>query len=243
MNMHQTAMPDDHFRNLAGDRAEIMDEPALATSSLLSFFSHDIRNLASIISLNAERLLQSEREEDIVIGERIINQVDQVTNICRAAGGPRRAYQHIPFATARDASETILSHIVRDVVECLGGAKVPVAFKVYCDPAVVISCCRVMMFRTLYNLVSNAVQALDGMQDPEIVIGVVSHADFLKIDVIDNGPGLPLPIRRQFQNSDLKQPRTGGLGLLIAKSLTEEMGGTLDLVSSSSGGSHFRMTF
>ncbi len=87
----------------------------------------------------------------------------------------------------------------------------------------------------LEKLLSNAVRY--SPNDSEIGIGVTRVGEMLRVMVSDQGPGVPEEFREhlfehfsQFDSSDTRMPGGAGLGLAIARAVTEKHGGDIGLV-------------
>jgi C4-dicarboxylate-specific signal transduction histidine kinase len=100
------------------------------------------------------------------------------------------------------------------------------------------------------NLVVNAADALEGQISPppliEVSVGVDASdpARGARIDVADNGPGVPAHMRdRLFEPFMTSKAQGGGtgLGLPISRSFVEDIGGTLRLEATGPSGSRFRV--
>ncbi|MGH8264128.1 MAG: PAS domain S-box protein [Steroidobacterales bacterium] len=96
------------------------------------------------------------------------------------------------------------------------------------------------------NLLSNAVKFSPRGADVDILIR--NHRDGVLIEVADRGPGIPEEFRArifgkfaQADTSDAKEKGGTGLGLYIARSLTERMGGAIDYDARAGGGTVFRL--
>ena len=92
--------------------------------------------------------------------------------------------------------------------------------------------------RALTNLVSNAVRYGD-----KIVIRAATEGNWLRVEVDDNGPGIPEAERenvfRPFYRIDQARNQdsaNSGLGLAIARDIAKSHGGTVTLGESSMGG-------
>ena len=101
---------------------------------------------------------------------------------------------------------------------------------------------RMAMERVLVNLLSNAIQALDHVQQGRIDIQVdfIRYATgnndgMLILQVEDNGPGIPKKIQTRVMTSYFTTRTRGtGLGLALVKKMVEEIHqGNIELISPS----------
>ena len=83
----------------------------------------------------------------------------------------------------------------------------------------------------LHNLISNALQALDGQPgDRQIDIVLSETADRVRIAIRDNGPGIAEDVLpRVFEPFFTTRPGGLGLGLALCESLARAQGGQLDV--------------
>lgn len=83
--------------------------------------------------------------------------------------------------------------------------------------------------QVLVNLLANAVQAVEGQEQPEIEILMTEEGDYWRCLVRDNGHGLPGNTERVFEpfftTRSVKQGL--GLGLSISRQIVEALGGSL----------------
>ncbi|MEK0336878.1 MAG: ATP-binding protein, partial [Nitrosopumilus sp.] len=78
------------------------------------------------------------------------------------------------------------------------------------------------------NILNNAVHALDGQG--EINVTVFSDSDFMIIQVMDSGFGIPKENLEKIFEPMFTTKKTGtGLGLLICKSIVEQHGGSISV--------------
>ena len=97
--------------------------------------------------------------------------------------------------------------------------------------------------RIVRNLLENAV----AHASTTVALVVTIAGDQARLDVSDDGPGIPPEHREQifdrFHRVDASRPRGSGsgLGLAIARGLAERNGGVLDLVDSTRG-AHLRLS-
>ncbi|WP_244474732.1 MULTISPECIES: sensor histidine kinase [unclassified Rhizobium] len=96
---------------------------------------------------------------------------------------------------------------------------------------------RVRLEQVLINLLQNALEALEGRDGAKIEVQVVhvDQADVV-IAVRDNGPGIPAAIRENlFIPFNTSKDSGLGLGLVIARDIVTEYGGTITGESSAAG--------
>ncbi len=90
--------------------------------------------------------------------------------------------------------------------------------------------------QVVLNLLQNAIEALDGVSDPAIALGVRVKGKQVTIHVSDNGPGVtPAVQQRLFTPFTTDKPDGLGLGLVISRDIVAAFGGKLVLEPSSSG--------
>lgn len=91
------------------------------------------------------------------------------------------------------------------------------------------------------NLIGNALDALVGAPKPVVRIRAEQRNNLIRIDITDNGPGVPESVRDTIFDPFVtsKPPGEGvGLGLAISFSIIRDFGGVLRLLASEEG-AHF----
>jgi signal transduction histidine kinase len=144
------------------------------------------------------------------------------------------------------AEPTDLPALVADVLEVVRGraadANVELAFRppaglppVPCDPDGI--------HRALLNVVGNALDAVDGRENPRVEVDVhlADGGAWAEVVVSDNGPGIPAEklddIFKPFVST--KGARGTGLGLPVSRKVLREHGGNLTAASAAGQGSRF----
>ena len=96
----------------------------------------------------------------------------------------------------------------------------------------------------LVNLIQNALDAMAGLDVPEIEISVTSDEDWIGIGVRDHGPGIaPEAMQRLFEPFFTTKPlgKGLGLGLYVSYGLAEDIGGQLYASNHPEGGAVFTL--
>jgi len=100
----------------------------------------------------------------------------------------------------------------------------------------------VRLEQVLVNLVNNALQAMEGNEQPRLEIAAAAHEGRVDLVIRDNGPGIPEELVAQVFDPFFTTKETGlGLGLSISKRITEEMGGALLAGRAVDGGAEFTL--
>jgi signal transduction histidine kinase len=86
--------------------------------------------------------------------------------------------------------------------------------------------------QVMLNLIANAVDALEGRDNPTITIATEQREDFIWITVHDNGVGIPHKDQQHlFKPFYTTKSQGTGLGLVITKKMVVAMNGRIGLVS------------
>jgi nitrogen fixation/metabolism regulation signal transduction histidine kinase len=103
------------------------------------------------------------------------------------------------------------------------------------------------------NIVRNAVQAMEGREDSDIIIimkdvpkeqceakGLSTKDRWVEISFSDNGPGIPEEVREKVFVPNFTTKNTGaGLGLAISRNIVEGCGGKITFLTSEKGTTFF----
>ena len=212
--------------------------------------AHEIKNPLTPIRLSAERmrhkLLPSMNEKDAQLLDRgtetIVQQVEAMKEMVNAFSEYARAPRF-------EMSEVNLNQLVTEVTD-LYRAQVAghgVRLAVMIEPAVTsLVADRGRLRQLLHNLLTNAVEALEGQADGAITVvtrlASRNGDEVAEIVVEDNGPGFQRELIGQvFDPYVTTKPRGTGLGLAIVRKIVEEHGGHVEADNRAEGGARVRI--
>lgn len=97
---------------------------------------------------------------------------------------------------------------------------------------------RDQMVQVFLNLILNALDATE--EGGQLEIGTSLQSGWVRIDVRDDGPGIPEALRARIFQPYLTTKSTGtGLGLFVCRNILEQTGGRIELSDSSPRGTTF----
>ena len=211
----------------------------------ISKISHDLRNILASAQLMSDRLAKSDDPRVKKLSPRLIGALDRAISL----SNDTLSYGKME-PDALNKSLLPLQGVIDDVFD--SSAHRHVILESSIDPSLQASIDKTHLFRAVFNLVRNAVEALappSPEEEPDGVerrITASAHAlgDAIAIDIADNGPGLPEAAREHlfepFKGS--RKPGGSGLGIAIAHEVLRAHGGDLALVKSDADGTTFRLT-
>ena len=212
----------------------------------ISKISHDLRNILASAQLMSDRLAKSEDPRVRKLSPRLIAALDRAIALSRDTLSYARmdpAALRLEPVDLRALIDDVFDDCVIEGVALLNEAAEGLVAQA--DPT--------QLYRALFNLVRNAVEALapageDGAPAAKAGAAVIARTleapGGIAIEIIDNGPGLPqAAIDSLFEpfKGSLK-PGGSGLGVAIALEIARAHRGGLTLVKSDASGASFRLT-
>jgi two-component system sensor kinase FixL len=110
-------------------------------------------------------------------------------------------------------------------------------------PNIAVLADKIQVQQVLLNLLRNAVEALAGQPRKEIAIVPAMDGDFVRISVIDSGPGLAEEVKAKLFQPFVSTKKTGmGIGLSICYNIVSAHHGRLWAEANPAGGTIFHLT-
>src|ERR1700704_1883623 len=210
--------------------------------------AHEIKNPLTPIQLSAERMrrrfLASMTPSDAEILDRstrtIVSQVEAMQQMVNA-------FSEYARAPEMKITRFSLNQLVTEVADLYRSQDPRATIRLDLDDNIEgIEADRGRIRQILNNLVTNALESLDGVASPtlEIASRLESGGDasYAVVTVCDNGPGFQRELLgRVFDPYVTSKPKGTGLGLAIVKKIVEEHGGRIDADNRPEGGARVRV--
>lgn len=228
-------------RHLRIAREEYLLAQQQATRSLLRGLAHEVKNplggLRGAAQLLDAELAHDEQREYTAV---ILREADRLRSLV-----DRMIGSHTRPKMAMVNIHEVLEHVRRLVqLEAQVGE---VRLLTRYDPSIPeLYAAADLLIQAALNIVRNAVQVMEHQAGAEVVlatrvmrqftIGATRHRLVLRIDISDNGPGIPAALQDTlFLPMVSARPGGVGLGLSISQSLIAQHGGLIEFASSESG--------
>jgi signal transduction histidine kinase len=239
-------------RELALERAQLLEREQRAVRTrddLIAMVSHDLRNFASVISLNAAAIARG-----AAAGASAVSRGKQAETITRSVGRMERLMRDLLDVGSIEAGQLkmdrqpedvrlVVSQLLEDLQPLAAAKGLRLRAQLPPQP-LLVSCDRQRVSQVLSNLVGNALKFTP--VGGSIVVSCEARGGEAVLVVSDTGPGIdPEQAGRIFERyyqADGGERRGVGLGLFIAKGIVEAHGGRIWVESEPGAGSCFSFT-
>lgn len=219
----------DVLKKFAGNTAHDIKSPLATIVMVADLFSHQY----------TDRLDEQGLELIEMINSSALNLTNFIDGILR--------YSQNSSLLAEDKNSVNIQESLNDLIQLIDPmGEVKFTFNSQCESTIFTN--KVALDQIFLNLLVNAVKYND-KEEVQISIFVEELKEFMKFNIIDNGPGVKTEDQQRiFQifetttNIDKSGVKGTGIGLATVKSLVEELGGTIRLYSEIGKGSNFEFT-
>ncbi len=222
----------DRFLRLA--REETLVDSHTANRAVIRGLAHEIKNPLGGLRGAAQLLdreLPDRRQRDYT--RIIIYEADRLRNLVDRMMGSRRPLRPKPVNIHQ-----VLEHVRKlMLVEAREGLTIERDY----DPSLPdLKGDREQLIQAVLNVVRNAVEAMDGRGrirfrsrvERFLTIAQIPHRHVIRVDIEDNGPGIPVELQEQIFYPMVTQRAEGaGLGLAITQDIVAKHGGLIEFNS------------
>jgi two-component system sensor histidine kinase PilS (NtrC family) len=223
-------------QDLGRIQAQAQQLKLAALGRLTANIAHEIRNPLAAITNAGELLVDEEQAEKrsrlvSIIGDnagRLNRLVGEVLDL-----GRRDLVKAESINLAAFLTSFVDDYSVRD-------AEAKQRIRIDVKSGDVLCFDKMHLYRILENLVANAFRYASHAAGA-VRVSTVTAKERLEVHVVDDGPGIPVAERAKIFEPFFTTRNSGtGLGLYIARELSEANGGRLDLLDTPTG-AHFRL--
>ena len=200
-----------------------------AWSAMARQVAHEIKNPLTPIKLQLQMLIRMKQsgkpgweEKFEEVSATVLEHIDILADTANEFSTFAKLYSEEPVRIDLDA-------LIREEVSMFA-ARDDISFTYYGLEGAEVTGPKPQLTRVLVNLVTNAVQALDGREDGKVVVSLRNSVKdgFYDIVVEDNGPGVKEENRSKLFTPDFTTKSHGtGLGLAICRNIVERCGGEI----------------
>ena len=200
-----------------------------AWSEMARQVAHEIKNPLTPIKLQLQMLIRMKQAgrpgwEDKFeeVSATVLEHIDILADTANEFSTFAKLYSEEPVRIDLDA-------LIREEVSMFS-ARDDISFQYYGLEGAEVSGPKPQLTRVLVNLVTNAIQALEGRENGQVVVSLRHSVKdgFYDIVVEDNGPGVKEENRAKLFTPDFTTKSHGtGLGLAICRNIVERCGGEI----------------
>ena len=237
------------YRDLKRTQLKLLQtEKMAALGTLTAGVAHEINNPLNYIKAGKEVLKQlSEEDADSIIindksgFKRVMEGfdlgVDKILNITKSLGSFSRSENELNRSIYINKilkdTLTILQHELKGRIKVEGN---------YDSKDVHVIGNESKLYQVFSNILTNSIQAI--ANEGAITICLTEKRDSVKIEIEDNGEGIPEDIRSKIYDpffTTKEQGKGSGLGLTIVYNIIEELGGAIEIESSINKGTKVKI--
>ena len=203
--------------------------------------AHEIKNPLTPMRLSVQSFERNFDKNDPEIDEKVkeysqtlINQIDTMSSIASA-------FSNFAKMPAQQSEVLNVPKIVKLALDIFNEKYIQFTSE---KEEILAKFDRTQLIRVVTNLVKNATQALQYIEDPKIVVSVQEEDHSVCVSVSDNGSGISEENKDKVFEPKFTTKSSGmGLGLAMVKNIVETYGGSINFVSVENKGTIFNVRF
>ncbi len=219
----------------AEEKARMLHSEKMASlGELAAGIGHELGNPIAAIQGRAEMLKMGAEANSPQLQELAIKTADSILSLTNRLSGILRSMNSLAREGSQDPFVThfllpILENTLEFGREKFRKRKIEVILEKI-DPELSLECRDTQIIQILVNLVNNASDAIQTLEERWIRVSALADGDLIKISITDSGKGIPEDIRSRIFEPFYTTKSAGkgtGLGLHISNSLAAQHGGSL----------------
>jgi nitrogen fixation/metabolism regulation signal transduction histidine kinase len=222
---------------------ELRKEKIDAWKDIAQRLAHELKNPLTPIRLTAERVLRRWKTDPEQVSPIIANSMLAIIKEVEGMDALLTDFRAFASLPEPERDWVKLTALVSDSVAVYVASYPDVKFKLDGLPEdLTLRVDRAAMKRALGNLITNAIDAMDGTGDIEIGADLVKAADsrYCRLKIRDTGRGIPSELcDKVFMPYFTTKSSGTGLGLSIVERIVSEHGGSLRFESEEGAGTTF----
>ena len=197
-------------------------------ASIFSGLRHEIGNPINSIKMTISVLKANidgyPKEKVLEYIDRVLMEIERVEQLLKGL----KSFSMFERLALMDVQLPIfMKKFLTQVETELKQKKIPVRCHVHPDVGEIYTDPRALQ-QVLLNILTNAVDALAGVENPMISIDISSVSGKIRVKIADNGPGISEAHKEEvFKPFFTTRPHRTGLGLSIVHNILSQMNGTI----------------
>ncbi|MCQ2341995.1 MAG: ATP-binding protein [Paludibacteraceae bacterium] len=216
-------------------RRLIRSEREGAWRTMARQIAHEINNPLTPMKLSMQQLQRLRGTEDFdakftKVSAMLVEQIDNLSRIATSFS----TFAKLPKVVTTEVDIAAKLCQIVDLQQN-NPMNIPVRY-VGPDEGVIAYADREQIGQVFTNVIKNALQALEGQENGDIIVILKDLEQEVEISISDNGPGIPEEVRPKIFMPNFTTKSTGtGLGLAISKNIVEGSDGRIRFETSEKG--------
>lgn len=233
------------------ERKTIQDEKLVSMGRMVAGIAHEIRNPLGIIRSSSELLVSRLKDKDPLTAKILSAINEESVRLSKTVG------DFLDYARPRELKldPVDLSLLLDQALTFLEQRCAQQGVQVVRDyePGVTVMADKDLLYRALYNILVNAMEAMAAQpgreEDAEVrgqIVVRASQADGggTSLTILDTGPGVPPDIKDKLLDPFFTTKQSGtGLGLAITASILQSHGARIEIGDNPEGGARVDIAF
>lgn len=211
-------------------------DQVIILEEILSVIRHEMGNWLNSIKITLEVL---EEAYDIFDKEKTMEYIRRVKEMTNAQIKLIQALKEYPKCNIKERVripfQELWNELKESVQELINGRDITLEMIENIKDFDIIGD-KTAIKRVLINIVENSIEAVEGLERPEIKIKATKDLPYIKIMIFDNGPGIKSEhVKKTYIPLFTTKKGHSGMGIPIAHRLVTQMGGRIHIESNEMG--------